>query len=224
MRKLNLLVGFIIFITLSGCFPDNDLPRVENITNGSKWILQIGSSPVAVYSQLQELSIDKNFYDVAIVYRKPYSSPGEIQSDISLYSAITLKTDSGRIERILLQFDQDKISSIEKGGAMLESISKWPENVSDEISINVNDPLDNLKERLIEIYEIPTYDKYQIILPNKTLGKPYDPDMDNYEEWAFSFSENISTGRDGRNNVRLYFQNGKLVKIRNEYEEFEMVN
>ena len=224
MRKLNLRVGFILLITLSGCFPDDDLPRVENITNGSKWTLQIGSSPVAVYSQLQELSIDKNFNDVAIVYRQPYSSPGEIQSDISLYNAITLETNSGRTERIVFQFDQDNISSIEKGGAMLESISTWPENVSDEISINVNGPLNNLREKLIAIYEIPAFEQHQIILPDKPLGKPYDPDMENYEEWAFSFSENISALRDGRNNVRLYFQNGKLVKIRNEYDEFELVN
>jgi len=223
MKRLFLLFIPTLLIFIS-CEQDDTLPSVENITSGSKWTLQIGSSPIEVYSQLQELSIDKNFNDVAIVYRLPYSSPGEIQSDISLYKAITLETNSGRTERILLQFDQDKISSIEKGGAMLESISKWPEDVSDEISINVNDPLDNLQEKLIAIYEIPTYEKYQLILPDKWLEKGYDPDMENYEEWAFTFFENISAGRDGRHNVRLYFQDEKLVKIRNEYDEFELVN
>lgn len=224
MNKINLLVGIILLISLSGCFQDDNLPRVENITSGTKWTLQIGSSPLKVYDQLQDLGADKNFNSVGIVYRQPYLSPGEIQSDIALYNAITLKTDSGRVERILFQFDQDRISSIEEGGAMLGSISKWPENLPDDISINVNDSLVNLRGKLIAIYENPTFKKYQIIQPNKSLDKPYDLDMENYEEWAFTFFENISARIDGRYNVRLFFQNKKLVKIRNEYEEFELVN
>jgi hypothetical protein len=42
--------------------------------------------------------------------------------------------------------------------------------------------------------------------------------MVNYDEWAFDFSQRISGDEVGRSSVRLFFSNGKLVKIRDEYD------
>jgi hypothetical protein len=116
------------------------------------------------------------------------------------------------------------VSSIEVGGAMLNPITTWPQNTSDETAIHVNDPIDKIYEKLLAIYQIPAYSNYQIILPDKTLTKPFDPNMANYDEWAFDFSKNISTGKVGRSFVRLFFTNKKLVKIRHEYYENEVLN
>lgn len=223
MKKIiPLFITFMFF--LSSCSNNDTFPKVENITKGEKWTLKIGSTTSHVYEQLQELNVEKQFNNVGLVYRKPFNKPEEIKSDISLYNSISIETTSGSLERTLITFDQDKVSSIEKGGGLLEQIEKWPENQPNNISINVNDPINIIKDKLIEIYTMSSYQDYQIILPDKLVTKPYDPDMSNYDEWAFTFFENISSMRNGRNSVRLYFKDNKLIKIRNEYEEFDYTN
>lgn len=221
MKKFVLLL-FTVLFSLS-CVNDDDFPQIENITKGGKWTLKIGSTYSQVYEQLQELNVERKFNTVNVTYRKPYSKPEEIQSDISLYNSISIETTSGVLERILITFGDDKVTYIEKGGGLLDYIQKWPENQPNNISINIDDSVDIIIEKLIYIYQIPIYQDYQIILPNKLLTKPYDSDMKNYDEWAFSFFEKISFNKDGRNSVRLYFKNNKLVKIKNTYEEFEIV-
>lgn len=222
MKNIALLI--ITVLTVFSCEKDDTFPQVETITSGEKWTLKIGSSPVEVYGQLQELGSEKNFDDVALVYRQPFSMPNQIQSDLHLYKAVTLETTSGVTERILIQFDGDKVSTIEKGGSHLEAISKWPENEQDGTAIQVDDTIDGIKQKLENIYQIPTYQNYQIVLSDKWLEKPYDSDMNNYDEWAFSFSNNISSGRAGYSSVRLFFKNRKLSKIRYEYNETDIVN
>jgi hypothetical protein len=223
MQKLVISVISTLFL-LHSCAKEDIFPQVENTTSGKKWTLQIGSSPLDVYSQLQILGKEKNFDAVAIVYRKPYSKPEEIENYLGFYQAITLQSKSGVMERALIQFSQDKVSSIEVGGALPDPIATWPPNSPDEIAIHVNDPVDKVYGKLLAIYQIPTYRDYQIILPDKTLKKPFDPNMANFDEWAFDFSENISAGKVGRSFVRLFFNDKKLVKIRLEYKENEVVN
>lgn len=168
--------------------------------------------------------MQKNFDDVAIAYRKPFLKPEEIQSDLSLYRAVTLETSSGRIERILIQFDQNKVKSIEIGGALLDAVAKWPENMPDEATIHLNDPIDEIREKLLAIYQNPIYEKYQIVLSDKWLEKPFDPDMINFNEWYFTFTTDISTSRSGVSAVSLFFKEGKLSKIQHYYNEAEMLN
>lgn len=222
MKKI-VLILFTALVSLS-CMNDDNFPKTENITKGQKWTIKIGSTHAEVYQQLQELNIEKQFNSVATIYRQPYNNPEAIQADISLYNSIYLNTASGVLERILITFEDNKVVQIEKGGGLLDDIQKWPENQPDNISINIDDSVDGVIKKLISIYQIPIYQDYQITLPDKVLTKPFDPDMKNYDEWAFSFSDNVSSMRDGRNSVRLYFKNSKLVKIQNTYEEFEFVN
>lgn len=219
----NLLILIVPILFFSSCEKDDDFPRVKTITSGTKWTLQIGSSPVEVYSQLQELGLDKNFDDIAIVYRQPFSNPTQIQSDIGLYRAITLKTTFGVIERVLIQLDEGKVSAIEEGGALLNTISKWPVETPNETSILLDDSIEVLNQKLSAIYQIPTYQDYQIALSNKWLQKSYDPDMSNYNEWAFAFSEDINFYTVGLSSVNLFFKNGKLSKITHRYNEAEVV-
>ena len=223
MKKMILLVVPTLFLLIS-CEKDNIFPRIENTTSGEKWTFQIGSSPIEVYNQLQELGIEKKFGSVAIVYRKPYSKPEEIQNIFGFYHTITLETKSGVTERVVIGFNQDKVSSIETGGALLDSTSAWPSDTYDEIPIQINDQIDIVYQKLLDIYQIRPYNDYQIILPAKSLEDTFDPDMANYDEWAFYFQENISANIVGRSFVRLFFDNKKLVKIRLEYNENEVVN
>jgi hypothetical protein len=223
MKKLILLIVPTLFLFFS-CEKDDTFPRIENTTSGKKWTLQIGSSPIEVYNQLQELGIEKKFGSVAIVYRKPYSKPQEIQNIFGFYRAITLETKSGVTERAVIGFNQGKVCSIETGGALLDSTSAWPSNTPNEITIHINDQIDIVYQKLLSICQISPYNDYQIILPDKSLEDSFDPDMANYDEWAFYFQENISTNIVGRSFVRLFFNDKKLVKIRHEYNENEVVN
>lgn len=220
MKKIVSLCIPLLFIA---CSLDDDLPREKTTKHGKRWTLQIGSSPKETYKQLQGLGKEKNFDQVAVVYRKPYSKPSEIKSNLNLYRAVSVETTSGKTERILFQFRNDRVNSIEIGGGLLDSIAKWPQNIANKNAIHVNDPVSEVREKLITIYEIPQYQNYHLILSDKWLKKAYDPDMDNYEEWAFSFSKKIGNLKDGRHSVRLYFKNEKLIKIRDTYDELELV-
>jgi len=223
MKKLLLFFVPALFLFFS-CEQDDIFPRVENTTSGEKWTLQIGSSPIEVYNQLKELGVEKKFGTVAIVYRKPYSKPEEIQNILGFYKTVTLETKLGVTKRAIIGFNQDKVNSIETGGALLDSISTWPSDTPDEITIHINDQTGIVYQKLLAIWQISPYNDYQIVLPDKSLEKPFDSDMANYDEWAFDFSENISTNKVGRSFVRLFFNNKKLVKIRHEYYENEVVN
>ncbi len=227
--SINTITKRIFLVTLPvlflfSCEKEGGLPRVETITSGSKWTLQIGSSPADVYSQLQRLGEEKQFADVAVAYRLPYSHPEEIQNRLDLYRSITLQNNSGRIERVVIEFNQDKVSSMQIGGAMLDSVSKWPQDTPDEITIHNNDLVENIYAKLLAIYRIPAYSNYQMILPDKALEKSFDPDMANYKEWRFNFSTDVRTGRSGMSSVTLYFKNAKLYKIRYDYNEYDVYN
>ncbi len=224
MKKLMLLVVPVLFLFFS-CEKEDIFPRVDNTTRGKKWTLQIGSSPIEVYNQLRELGIEKKFSSVSIVYRKPYSKPEEIQNIFGYYRTITLETKSGVTERAVIGFNQNKVSSIETGGALLDSTSAWPSNTPDEITIHMNDQTDIVYQKLLDIWQISPYNDYQIVLPDKLLEDSFDPDMANYDEWAFGFLEFINPDSYpyllGQSSVRLFFNNKKLVKIRHEYNEHE---
>lgn len=222
MRKIVLLILPLLLII--SCENDDSFPKTETITNGTKWTLQIGSTPIEVYSQLQKLGLEKNFQDVDLVDRKALAGPDEIKSDLSLYSAITLEAPSERIERVLIQFHENKVQSLEKGGALLDNIEKWPENLSYESTIHVNDPIEEIQQKLFAIYQNPLYENYKILLSGKWLEKPFDPEMANYHEWHFAFNTSINSSRSGSSSVNLFFQNGKLSKILHHYNEGDIVN
>lgn len=222
MKKIVLL--FLPVLLFISCTNDESFPKTENITTGSKWTLKIGSNHKEVYNQLQDLGLQKEFNDVAISDRQAFSNPNEIKSDLSLYRAITLQSSSKIVDRVLIQFDQNKVKEIEKGGGLLSPITKWPENMSDETTIQVNDPIDRIQQKLLAIYENIIYKDYQITLSNKWLEKPYDPDMDNYDEWHFVFDTDISSSRSGSSSVILFFKNHKLSKIQHIYNEGDIMN
>lgn len=222
MKRIFVLI--IPMLLLFSCKKENNSPRVETISKGSKWGLQIGSSYSDVYTQLQQLGKEKNVHDVDIVRQPFFSNPDEIKNRIAFYNIISLETNTGKLERVIIQFEGDKISSIDAGAALPKESPKWPLDVPDEIAIYKNDPVNILYNKLKAIYQVPAYKNYQIILANKPLGKPFDPAMANYEEWAFSFFIDVKPGKTGRSSVRLYFKNGKLNKIKHEYEEFDVYN
>jgi len=222
MKRIALLV--LPALLFFACKKDK-VPYTENITSGEKWGLEIGSSYADVYSRLQTLGAEKNFTDVALVYQQPFSNPAEIKDRLAYYSSITLMKKTGAVQRAMIVFPQDKINAIEAGGSLPDEVSQWPGDVPDEIAFRKDDPVAVIYDKLAAIYEQPAYrDNYEIILPDKPLAKPYDPGMAKYNEWAFTFFVDVNPGTQGRSSVRLFFENGRLSRIRHDYTEADVYN
>lgn len=211
-------------LLIAGCIKDDSFPQVENITKGEKWTIKIGSTSEEVFSQLQSLNEEKNFNSVSVGYRQALATPEQVQKYLGMYDAITVETKTGKINRALINLNQTEVTLIETGGAMLDTVSSWPQDVPNDIAIHSGDQLSAMYNKLLEIHQVSPYNDYEIILPNKPLDMPYDPDMANYSEWHFAFSEEVNVGIGGNSSVDLFFNNGKLSKIRHEYSEHEIYN
>ncbi|MBN9381848.1 MAG: hypothetical protein J0H74_13845 [Chitinophagaceae bacterium] len=219
-----LLLPAFSAILLFSCIKGNNFPRVETITLGSKWGLTIGSSPEDVYRQLQTLGSEKNFSHVAVVGRQPFSKPPDVENLVGLYDAITLQSNSGVVDRVIIEFLRDSINYISAGGGLPGEVVQWPQGAPDETAFHKGDAVDRIYPKLLAVYQMPAYSGYQIILPDKPLAKPFDQDMAKYEQWGFSMAERIKPQVEGIYSVRLFFQNGKLSKIWYQYNEGTVVN
>lgn len=213
----------ITMLLLLSCKKDNS-SNSQTITKGEKWGIKIGSSPADVFVQLQQAGADKGFNDVAVVYRQAFSKPEQVQGLLKYYNALTLQTTQGQVDRVVIELDADKVTAINTGGALPAPAAKWPQNVADAIAIHQDDQIRDLYLKLTAIYQLPEYSGYQIILPDKPLNKPFDPDMSNYNEWAFTFTENVSSATSATSAVRLIFKDGHLNTIRIGYNESQVVN
>lgn len=212
--NMQAVVGLLLMaIFISSCQADDTYPKVENITKGEKWTLKIGSSPAEVFLRLQTLGEEKGFHAVGIT-RQAFSKPEEVENLLPFYNVITIEHSSGRVDRACIGFNQGKVKSIEKGGALLDSISHWPQDVAEEIAIRHNDSIDVCYQKLLEIYKNPNYANCEIIMPNKPLNLPFDPDMVNYGEWSFDFYEDMGNGKGKSTSVNLLFKKNALSIIR----------
>lgn len=216
MKKTLILLSAVC---LFSCQKGNEFPKTETITRDGKWGLTIGTSPEDVYRQLQALDKEKNFLQVAVVSRKPYSSLQEIEHLLTFYNAITLEKNTAVVDRVVFQFPGDTVNSISTGGGMLDEISKWPQDAPDNIAIHKNDLAGQLYPGLKAIVQLPGYGDYKITLPDKPLTKPFDPDMTNYTEWGFGMTETVRPHITGMYNVRLFFKDSRLNKIYYDYSE-----
>ena len=206
-------------LMLWSCSKRDDSPRVTAITQGSKWTLQIGSSPEETYRQLQALQEDRNFDRVALIHRPSYVAPEDIKDLLPYYDAMTLQSNTGRINRAVIRWGRDTILSVETGAGLLDVVHGWPLNYPEEMSLEQGDPTDRVYEKLSRIWQIPDYQQYQIILPDKPLNLDYDPDMAHYDQWAFTFSVDLGSGRYGQYSVRLFFKKHRLAKVEITYGE-----
>ncbi|WP_447641236.1 MULTISPECIES: hypothetical protein [Chitinophagaceae] len=223
MKRTLFLIATTLF--LFSCVKNANFPKEENITKGSKWNIQIGSTPETVYTQLQQLDKDKKLGLVAIVGRKPFRNIDSLKNLLPYYNAFTVQSTIGRIDRALFFLDSNKISSIEAGNALPIESNRWPLDISNQMAIYPKDSLDITYLKLQTILQINSYSNYNFILPDKPLNKPFDPDMGNYKEWGFAFSEKVNNNNVYRNyTANLFFNNSKLSKITISYKEDQAYN
>ncbi|RFZ84527.1 hypothetical protein DYU05_02600 [Mucilaginibacter terrenus] len=209
----------VIALLLVSCKKENTSPKSETITSGSKWGISIGSSPQEVFAQLQQAGVQYNFNTVAILNRPVYTKPEQIKDLLPLYQSVILQSNASLPAGAYIQFPGDKVTAIVQFPSSNAQETKWPLDVPDDAAIHINDAVTSLYNKLAAIYQVSAYSNYQLVLPDKTLAKPYDTDMANYEEWAFSFSKDVKAGLTGTTSARLIFKNKKLVAIKYDYSE-----
>ncbi|MEO5909393.1 MAG: hypothetical protein ABIP95_00825 [Pelobium sp.] len=219
--KITYFLALFVLI-ISSCKKDSS-NYSETIKKGNKWGLSIGSTPEMVYAQLQKLNQEKDIHSVSVVYRQSYTKPEELKNKLPFYNALTLEKASGQTDRIVIEFKEDKVSSIYTGGGLLNEVKEWPQNLPDDVTIHQNDLVATMYNKLVAIYQVNDYNQYKLTLPDKILTKAFDADMANYKEWAFEFAKNVGANVSGRSSVRLLFENGKLNKILHQYQENEFV-
>ena len=217
-----ILLHLIPLLILIACKKNDGTPREETITKGSKWNLQIGAPAAEVYAQLQKLGTEQAFNDVAVVGQQPFVNPSELQQRLQYYQAVTIMNTSGRQERAVILFKDDKVGSVNVGSSLPVEAPLWPQDVPEATAIHTGDPLSAIYEKLNSLYQIPQYKSYQLWLPDKPLNRPFDPSMANFEEWRFTMFDNVAVSKTGRSTVSLFFKNGRLIKIKSIYDEFEV--
>lgn len=223
MKKIYLASSILLLFALSGCLKE-DFPVVENITKGSKWNLHIGESIEDIYKKLQELGIDKNFSSVSLVYRRPFKTPAEIRESLPFYHVLSVISSTGRVDRVMIHLENNRVTSLAAGGALPGEVDQWPRRAVEGAFIQKGDSITELHNALKAIHQTPEYQDYQYQLSDKPLDLSFDPDMKNYNEWAFTFSyDKKDPGRTGRSQVRLFFKNGRLDRIHHVNDEFEVV-
>lgn len=209
-----------IWAAMTGCL-GFDQPEVEDITSGHKWNLQIGASCDSVYQDLVELGEEKDFGAVALVGQKTFDDVHKIRPYFPYYNWVNFISTVGYADRVLIGLDSGRVSAIYAGGAMLDSVGYWPRNLDDEVAIiHHGDTFDELEQAFEAIQNHSHYQTYQYLLPDKPLHLPFDPAMRDISLWYFTFQEYYSSGElKGHSQVRLYFENEKLVRINHTFTE-----
>jgi hypothetical protein len=219
-----LLPIMLVLFCISACKKDKQGNYSETIATGEKWGIRIGSSHAEVFAQLQKAGPTLDFQNVAIFGHKPYSSPELLAQLLPYYYALTVYNNTGTLDRVVLLFSGDKVQQIATGGGLTSGVTRWPEGAPDDTAIKVDDPVSGLAAKLVKIHQLPAYAAYGFVLSDKPLNKPYDPDLDNHNDWQFGFSDFVSSSISGASTVTLHFNAGRLERIDHDYREGQIFN
>lgn len=214
----------LLLIVISACKKEKQGDYSETITTGEKWGIKIGSTQAEVYAQLQKAGPTLDFRSLGIYGRRPYTSPEKPAEIIQFYYALTIYSSTGTLDRAVFLFNGDKVKEITVGGGLTSGVTKWPDGAADDTAIKVDDPVSAIGAKLLKIHQLPAYSSYGFVLSDKPLNKPYDPDLNNYNDWQFVFSDFVSSSVSGTSTVKLHFNAGKLERIEHDYREAQIFN
>lgn len=219
MKKL--LYLFVIIIALSACKkeitnqtiivepPVEKLISRDTVKSGQVLGLNIGDSPSEVYTTIQNIYTENSVGYLSII-GNIYTKLEGLENKIPLYSSIILDEKIGTASGIQIAFANDKVKSIYTNDGV--QLNNWPLGVSNTASISVNDPIDGIYKKLVDLNKITPYAKQmeQISIFEKNIKTPIDPQMKTSNQWNFN-----SAPADNKTYYRLelHFKDGKLNAI-----------
>lgn len=219
MKKIIFALASMVF--LFSCTKNHNSIKVEDVTEGSKWNLEIGSTQEEVYQQIVELGMEKDFDFMNVVNRPYYDSPEDIEGIFPYYNVIGLILSPQQIQdRVYFVLGDNKVDSIYNGLNQLSKVNQWPMSEKYDDPILPGDTFDELYQKLEELYSDSYYSNYKIAVDVKPLDKPFDPGMKKFSQWSFQFMDDMEGNVTRQNEVTVQFgEDGNLAAIRVVYQD-----
>lgn len=220
MKKIIFALAAMVF--LFSCTDKNrNSTKVEDITEGGKWTLEIGSTQEEVYQQLVELGEEKDFQYINVVGRPYYDKPEDIEGILPYYDLLGLILTPQQVQdRAYFFIGDNKIDSIYNGLNTLSKVNQWPVKETYENPFLPGDTFEEFYQKLDELYEDTYYSNYKIAVSTKPLDRPFDPGMEKFSQWVFHVSEKSEDNITRENDVTIQFdEDGKLSLIRIVYQD-----
>ncbi|SHM74171.1 hypothetical protein SAMN05444266_110188 [Chitinophaga jiangningensis] len=219
MRTLLLL--FVPVLLLWSCKKDDTIPANEDVTQGSRWGIIIGSTPEQVYQQLQTLQEPLHVSSVYQVPLMQYEKIMDFKSDPALYKQCHIHgIDSAGV--VSIDYDQSITKIRWSGPDGNYSLDKWPSNTDEYFA--VGDAAAVIKAKMSKIFNKWPYNgRYEIALGSKPLSAGFDEEMKKWNMWQFTASALVNAEAFGTYIVSLYFSGGKLSRINIQYTQSPVI-
>lgn len=180
----------------------------DTLTSGQLFGLTIGQTSVELYAKLQQIQVAEKIGGLSIV-NNIYTTIDSLKTRLPLYTGLLMDEEKGTSTGVQLSFENNKVKSIYLNSG--EMLTRWPLGFTQNTTIAIGDPVDDIYQKLVNIKKNPTFAKKleRFSIPFKDNNKPFDPQMHASPQWYF-----ISTISAKRyNHVSLNFTAGKLVSI-----------
>jgi hypothetical protein len=188
---------FVIVISLVSCKKEmepvsltgtTDAPvrmlSSDTLRTGQKWGFSIGDSTTDMYFRMQNNRAEYPM-NVFTIVGNIFTKVTDLENRLTLYSGIYLDPTIGSPNGIQIAFSSNKIKSIFTNNGT--QLSRWPINADPNSSITVDDSIDGLYSKLVNISHINAYKSYfeRISLSFKDLNKDYDPHIILSPQWIY---------------------------------------
>ena len=188
---------FVIFISLVSCKKETEpvsltgtpepIVRVlssDTLRTGQKWGFSIGDSTTDMYFRMQSNRAEYPM-NVFTIVGNIFTKVADLENRLTLYSGIDLDQTIGSPNGIQIAFSNNKIKSILTNNGT--QLSRWPINEAPNSSIAVDDSIDGLYSKLVNISHINAYKSNfeRISLFFKDLNKDFDPHIILSPQWIY---------------------------------------
>jgi len=188
---------FVIFISLVSCKKETEpvsltgtpepIVRVlssDTLRTGQKWGFSIGDSTTDMYFRMQSNRAEYPM-NVFTIVGNIFTKVADLENRLTLYSGIDLDQTIGSPNGIQIAFSNNKIKSIFTNNGT--QLSRWPINEAPNSSIAVDDSIDGLYSKLVNISHINAYKSNfeRISLFFKDLNKDFDPHIILSPQWIY---------------------------------------
>jgi hypothetical protein len=188
---------FVIFISLVSCKKETEpvsltgtpepIVRVlssDTLRTGQKWGFSIGDSTTDMYFRMQSNRAEYPM-NVFTIVGNIFTKVADLENRLTLYSGIDLDQTIGSPNGIQIAFSNNKIKSIFTNNGT--QLSRWPINEAPNSSIAIDDSIDGLYSKLVNISHINAYKSNfeRISLFFKDLNKDFDPHIILSPQWIY---------------------------------------
>lgn len=178
----------------------------DTLTGGNYWGITVGDNHTDVYSKAQALREEKSINTISVV-NNIFTDLAVIKDKLPLYHSIFLDASTASANGVQIFFENDKVKSIYNNAGQV--LSSWPWDAVPGQSVQQNDAVSGLYNKLVNIKNMSAYSTYfqRLSLFYKNTWTAYDTAMSNSPKWILGspLSEKVFL------RVNLTFNTGGVV-------------